>query len=108
MNLRMNEDLEKEAKKNMEKISRCREHVAVFKNSETCPFSQHDKNNKIEEMTKQEAEILNWVEMNTKVELWKDNETGQEELWVRPRRHYETNKLYYRNVIFIYPGFVKN
>jgi hypothetical protein len=44
--------------KTMEKIRRCREHVARMEGSETCPFLEHDKNNKIEEMSEQEAEIL--------------------------------------------------
>ena len=85
----------------MDKIRRCREHVTVLKAGETCSFLKHNKNNKIEEMTEQEAEILDWVEMNTLVELWKNNETGKKELWIRPKKHwnYKTNKIYNRNVI---------
>jgi hypothetical protein len=42
-----------------EKIRRCREHVHVLgSNEETCSFSEHSKNNKIEEMSEQEAQIL--------------------------------------------------
>jgi hypothetical protein len=91
---------EKNTSKTMEKIRRCREHVHVLRDGETCSFTEHSKHNKIEEMSEQEAEILDWVEMKTEVELWKNNETGQEELWFSPKKHYETNKLYYRNVVF--------
>lgn len=85
---------------NRTKIRRCREHVARLKIGEVCPFQEHDKNNKIEEMSEQEAEILEWVEMNTRVERWKDNKFEREELWIRSERYYETNEFYAKDVIF--------